>query len=159
MKEHASTGAVPADSSVEKLVNELAGMAYSYAVELDAATRDADHGELEAVSRRITVKLREAIRKALSGAQAVPAFPAPTLKAAILAASRTALAHDVETAGLETSIGHLERLVNDLRPDAERYREFIDCGFPITFLGVDYCNKAALDAAIDATRGAGDGRA
>ena len=76
MKEHASTGAVPADSSVEKLVNELAGMAYSYAVELDAATRDADHGELEAVSRRITVKLREAIRKALSGAQAVPAFPA-----------------------------------------------------------------------------------
>ena len=51
-------------------------MAYSYAVELDAATRDADHGELEAVSRRITGKLREAIRKALSGAQAVPAFPA-----------------------------------------------------------------------------------
>ena len=76
MKEHASTGAIPADASVEKLVNELAGMAYSYAVELDAATRDADHGELEAVSRRITGKLREAIRKALSGAQAVPAFPA-----------------------------------------------------------------------------------
>ena len=158
--EHAPNGAAPAaDAEVEKLVNELAGMAYSYAVELDAATRDADHGELEAVSRRITVKLREAIRKALSGAQAVPAFPAPTLKAAILAASRTALAHDVETAGLETSIGHLGRLVDDLRPDAERYRAFFDAGLPITFLGEQYHDKAARDAAIDATRGEHDGRA
>ena len=53
MKEHASTGVVPADAAVEKLVNELAGLAYSYAVELDTATRDADHGELEAVARRV----------------------------------------------------------------------------------------------------------
>ena len=28
MKEHASTGAIPADASEEMLVNELAGMAY-----------------------------------------------------------------------------------------------------------------------------------
>ena len=114
MKEHASTGAIPADASEEKLVNELAGMAYSYAVELDTATRDADHGELEEVARRITAKLKDAMRKSLSGAQVVPAFPAikgawidggyvivtpagrgpdkaQAVKAAILAAGRTAL--------------------------------------------------------------------
>lgn len=113
--EHAPNGAAPAaDAEVEKLVNELAGMAYSYAVELDAATRDADHGELEEVARRITAKLKDAMRKSLSGAQAVPAFPAikgawidggyvivtpagrgpdkaQAVKAAILAAGRTAL--------------------------------------------------------------------
>ena len=113
--EHAPNGAAPAaDAEVEKLVNELAGMAYSYAVELDAATRDADHGELEEVARRITAKLKDAMRKSLSGVQAVPAFPAikgawidggyvivtpagrgpdkaQAVKAAILAAGRTAL--------------------------------------------------------------------
>ncbi len=99
---------------VDRLVNELAGMAYSYAVELDATTRDADHGELEEVARRITAKLKDAMRKSLSGAQVVPAFPAikgawidggyvivtpagrgpdkaQAVKAAILAAGRTAL--------------------------------------------------------------------
>ena len=182
MKEHASTGVVPADAAVEKLVNELAGLAYSYAVELDTATRDADHGELEAVARRITGKLKEATRKALSGAQVVPAFPAikgawitggyvivtpagsgpdkaQAVKAAILTAARASLAHDAEMAGLETSIGHQGRLVDDLRPDAERYRAFFDAGLPITFLGEQYHDKAALDAAIDATRGEHDGRA
>ena len=61
--------------------------------------------------------------------------------------------------GLEASVGHLGRLVDELRPDAERYRAFFDAGLPITFLGEQYHDKAALDAAIDATRGEHDGRA
>ena len=134
MEEQTATGVVPADA--EKLVNELAGMAYSYAIELDAATRDADHDDLEAVSRRITGKLKKAIYKALFSS-----------------------AHDAEMAGLEASVGHLGRLVDELRPDAERYRAFFDAGLPITYLGEQYGDKAALDAAIDATRGACDGRA
>lgn len=69
------------------------------------------------------------------------------------------LAHDAELAGLETSIGHLGRLVDELRPDAERYRAFIGAGLPITYLGEEYRDKAALDAAIDATLGECDGRA
>lgn len=96
------------------LINELAGLAYTYAVELDAATRDADHGQLEEVARRITAKLKEAMRKSLSDTQVVPAFPAikgawidggyvivtpagrgpekaHAVKAAILAAGRPAL--------------------------------------------------------------------
>lgn len=103
-----------APDQMDRLVNDLAGMAYSYAVELDTATRDADNGELEEVARRITAKLKDAMRKSLSGAQAVPAFPAikgawidggyvivtpagrgpdkaQAVKAAILAAGRTAL--------------------------------------------------------------------
>lgn len=103
-----------APDQMDRLVNDLAGMAYSYAVELDTATRDADHGELEEVARRITAKLKDAMRKSLSGAQVVPAFPAikgawidggyvivtpagrgadkaQAVKAAILAAGRTAL--------------------------------------------------------------------
>jgi len=103
-----------APDQMDRLVNDLAGMAYSYAVELDTATRDADNGELEEVARRITAKLKDAMRKSLSGAQVVPAFPAikgawidggyvivtpagrgpdkaQAVKAAILAAGRTAL--------------------------------------------------------------------
>lgn len=41
-----------------------------------------------------------------------------------------------------------------LRKDAERYRAFIDCGQPICFLGEEYFGKDALDAAIDAAKGA-----
>ena len=41
-----------------------------------------------------------------------------------------------------------------LRKDAERYRAFIDCGQPICFLGEQYFGKDALDAAIDAAKGA-----
>ena len=135
MKEHASTGAIPADASEEKLVNELAGMAYSYAVELDAATRDADHGELEAVSRRITGKLREAIRKALSGAQAVPAFPA--IKGAWITGGYV----------IVTPAGS--------GPDkAQAVKAAI-----LTAAHASLAHEAALDAAIDAARGEHDGRA
>ncbi|UXC38237.1 hypothetical protein [Cupriavidus gilardii] len=34
--------------------------------------------------------------------------------------------------------------------DAERYRTFCAAGWPICFLGTEYRDKAALDAAIDA---------
>jgi hypothetical protein len=36
------------------------------------------------------------------------------------------------------------------RKDAERYRAFLKAGLPITFCGVEYYDKASLDAAIDA---------
>jgi len=36
--------------------------------------------------------------------------------------------------------------------DAARYRAFFDAGLPITFMGVEYRSKEALDAAIDAVR-------
>ncbi len=135
MKEHASTGVVPADAAVEKLVNELAGLAYSYAVELDTATRDADHGELEAVARRITGKLKEATRKALSGAQAVPAFPA--IKGAYITGGYV----------IVTPAGS--------GPDkAQAVKAAI-----LTAAHASLAHEAALDAAIDATRGEHDGRA
>lgn len=35
-------------------------------------------------------------------------------------------------------------------PDAARYRHFFTAGLPITFMGVEYDDKASLDAAIDA---------
>lgn len=34
--------------------------------------------------------------------------------------------------------------------DASRYRRFFDAGLPITFMGVEYEDKASLDAAMDA---------
>jgi len=40
-------------------------------------------------------------------------------------------------------------LTDDAR-DGERYRAFFDAGLPVTFLGVEYRDKASLDAAIDA---------
>ncbi|PYE13387.1 hypothetical protein C7410_14742 [Paraburkholderia silvatlantica] len=40
--------------------------------------------------------------------------------------------------------------------DAARYREFLDAGLPITYLGVDYHDKESLDAAIDAHRTGGN---
>jgi hypothetical protein len=40
-------------------------------------------------------------------------------------------------------------LTDDAR-DGARYRAFFSAGLPITFLGVDYCDKSSLDAAIDA---------
>ena len=46
------------------------------------------------------------------------------------------------------------REIEGLRKDAERYRAFIDCGQPICFLGEEYFGKEALDAAIDAAKGA-----
>ncbi|WP_187617487.1 hypothetical protein [Paraburkholderia sp. UCT2] len=41
--------------------------------------------------------------------------------------------------------------IGEVRRDAERYRAFFDSGLPICFCGVDYYDKASLDAAIDAT--------
>ena len=124
-----------APDQMDRLVNDLAGMAYSYAVELDAATRDADHGELEAVSRRITGKLREAIRKALSGAQAVPAFPA--IKGAWITGGYV----------IVTPAGS--------GPDkAQAVKAAI-----LTAAHASLAHEAALDAAIDAARGEHDGRA
>jgi len=49
------------------------------------------------------------------------------------------------------------REIEGLRKDAERYRAFIDCGQPICFLGKEYFGKEALDAAIDAAKGAPHG--
>lgn len=49
------------------------------------------------------------------------------------------------------------REIDGLRKDAERYRAFIDCGQPICFLGDEYFGKDALDAAIDAAKGAPHG--
>lgn len=49
------------------------------------------------------------------------------------------------------------REIEGLRKDAERYRAFIDCGQPICFLGEEYFGKEALDAAIDAAKGAPHG--
>ena len=50
-------------------------------------------------------------------------------------------------------------LPDDLRFDGERYRAFFDAGLPITYLGEQYQDKDFLDAAIDATLGARNGRA
>ena len=50
---------------------------------------------------------------------------------------------------LESQVdGMKERLVEAER-DARRYRAFLESGFPVCFLGQDYRNKPALDAAID----------
>lgn len=51
----------------EVLVNALARLAYYYAVELDAATREADDDQLEAIARRLTTKLKDEIRAAITG--------------------------------------------------------------------------------------------
>ncbi|MGF6806249.1 hypothetical protein OKW30_001375 [Paraburkholderia sp. Clong3] len=40
--------------------------------------------------------------------------------------------------------------IGEVRRDAERYRAFFDSGLPICFCGVEYRDKASLDAAIDA---------
>lgn len=45
------------------------------------------------------------------------------------------------------------------KPDADRYRGFCDAGWPISFLGEMYTDKASLDAAIDAAIAKGDGHA
>lgn len=39
--------------------------------------------------------------------------------------------------------------MSSIKKDAERYRAFIDCGFPIIFLGGEYRDKESLDRAID----------
>lgn len=75
---------------VDRLVNELAGMAYGYAVELEKATRGADDCELEEVAQRITIKLKSAIRKSLSNAQVVPFSPPSSQRSWRLAAPRPA---------------------------------------------------------------------
>jgi hypothetical protein len=49
------------------LVNALARLAYYYPVELDAATREADDDQLEAIARRLTTKLKDEIRAAITG--------------------------------------------------------------------------------------------
>ncbi|WP_176078870.1 hypothetical protein [Paraburkholderia tuberum] len=46
--------------------------------------------------------------------------------------------------------------IGEVRRDAERYRAFFDSGLPICFCGVDYYDKASLDAAIAASAEKGD---
>lgn len=53
---------------------------------------------------------------------------------------------------VEADNKRLRRLVEAEHKDAERYRTFCTAGWPICFLGTEYRDKAALDAAIDATQ-------
>ncbi|SDR47350.1 hypothetical protein [Paraburkholderia tuberum] len=46
--------------------------------------------------------------------------------------------------------------IGEVRRDAERYRAFFDSGLPICFRGVEYFDKASLDAAIAASAEKGD---
>lgn len=51
---------------------------------------------------------------------------------------------------VEADNKRLRQMVERYREDAERYRTFCAAGWPICFLGTEYLDKAALDAAIDA---------
>jgi hypothetical protein len=44
------------------------------------------------------------------------------------------------------------RQAADDAEDAERWREFIRCGWPVCFLGETYDNAADLNAAVDTAR-------
>ncbi|MNT65213.1 hypothetical protein D3C72_2031790 [compost metagenome] len=55
-----------AGDALEVLINNLAGMAYQYAVTLDQATRHADSDELEGIARRITSNLKDKMRAAIA---------------------------------------------------------------------------------------------
>lgn len=48
--------------------------------------------------------------------------------------------------------GHMLRQAADDAEDAERWREFIRCGWPVCFLGETYDNAADLNAAVDTAR-------
>ena len=69
------------------------------------------------------------------------------------ASSETGLDPDAAYAAAD-ALEAQAREIEGLRKDAERYRAFIDCGQPICFLGEEYFGKDALDAAIDAAKGA-----
>lgn len=131
-------------------VNVLAGLAYSYAVELHEATRDADYSELEHVARQITIQLKAKLHAALEAHQAAPATPsdaqimaawhalnpanrlrpihaheAADRRAALVAASAAAVAgpSQAEIAGHEAANLHLSAMVDELREllqDAKR---------------------------------------
>lgn len=53
---------------------------------------------------------------------------------------------------VEADNKRLRQMVEWNREDAERYRTFCAAGWPVCFLGTEYQDKAALDAAIDATQ-------
>jgi len=55
-----------AGDALDGLVDRLAGMAYSFAVRLDQATRGANGDELEGVARRVTADLKAEIRAAIA---------------------------------------------------------------------------------------------
>lgn len=55
-----------AGDSLDRLVDHLAGMAYSFAVRLDQATRGVDGDELEGIARRITANLKAEMRAAIA---------------------------------------------------------------------------------------------
>lgn len=69
---------MPTDPA-ERAVAVLAGMAYSYAVELNVTTRGASGDALEGAARRATERFKSELRKV---------FPAPLLQAAVLAAAQ-----------------------------------------------------------------------
>ncbi|USE78948.1 hypothetical protein NDR89_20135 [Cupriavidus gilardii] len=51
---------------------------------------------------------------------------------------------------VEADNKRLRQMAEWNREDAERYRTFCAAGWPMCFLGTEYPDKAALDAAIDA---------
>ncbi|ESH90751.1 hypothetical protein B551_0222535 [Cupriavidus sp. HPC(L)] len=51
---------------------------------------------------------------------------------------------------VEADNKRLRQTVEWNREDAERYRIFCAAGWPVCFLGTEYQDKSALDAAIDA---------
>jgi hypothetical protein len=65
-KARAAIGAPAAGDALDGLVDRLAGMAYSFAVRLDQATRGANGDELEGVARRVTADLKAEIRAAIA---------------------------------------------------------------------------------------------
>jgi len=58
-----------AGDALDRLVDRLAGMAYSFAVRLDQATRGANDDELVGVARRVTADLKAEMRAAISASQ------------------------------------------------------------------------------------------
>src|SRR5690606_10036260 len=69
------TVAEPVKVPSDKLINDLAREAYSYAVGLDAATRNADSDEIEGVAKAVTTQLKDKLR-ALLASYVQPAQPA-----------------------------------------------------------------------------------
>ena len=65
----ASVAAPAAGDALDRLVDRLAGMAYSFAVRLDQATKGANGDELEGVARRVTADLKAEMRAAIAASQ------------------------------------------------------------------------------------------
>lgn len=66
--------------ATDKTINALAGIAYSYAIELHEASIKADYDELEHIARKITERLKAKLHAALEGHQAATPGAEPLVR-------------------------------------------------------------------------------